>query len=305
MTGLAIACPGQGAQHPAMFELALQSPPACAWLEAYSGALGYDIVALAREGDDLFANRHAQPLVCGAAVATWVALQAQLDAPDLFLGYSVGELAAYGCAGAWDARQLAMLVTRRAALMDQAAPADAGMLAVKGMTPAAIRALCAMHALDIAIVNGDDHVVLGGGRIGLEGAVAEIDRQGHWCRLLEVAVPSHTPALQAAVAPMRALFAATPTHPLSATVLAGIDGMPVDAATLASSLAAQIAQSVRWIDCMQTAQERGVEVVLELGPGRALSRMFEEFSPHIAVRACDDFRTVEGIVKWVRSRHVQ
>lgn len=302
MSGLAIACPGQGAQHPKMFDLALQSEAARDWLEVYSATAGVDVVALAASGENLFSNRNAQLLICGAEIATWTALQERLPQPELFIGYSVGELAAYGCAGAWTVKELALLVPQRALLMDQVAPAHAGMLAIKGMTSAALDDVCKRYRLEMAIINADDHFVLGGVRHDIDLAAAEITAAGHWCKALDVAIPSHTSVMRTAVQPFRHLLKTTPARMLTAPVLAGINGLAGVEATIADTLSAQIAEPVRWQDCMATTLERGVTVVLELGPGRALSRMFDELGVAVEARSAEDFRTLDGIVRWVETR---
>ncbi len=64
-------------------------------------------------------------------------------------------------------------------------------------------------------------------------------------------------------------------------------------------LARQLAQTIHWADCMDTAAEMGINVALELGPGSALSRMLSERHPAIACRSASDFRSIDGIIKWL------
>lgn len=311
MGGLAIACHGQGAQHPGMFELALQSPVAAQWLAAYSDAADIDVIGLARHGRDLFSNRHAQILTCGATVATWVALRDLLAerrtdrpaTPEIFLGYSVGEMSAYGCAGTWTAAQLADIVVRRAACMDSAAPDDGGLMAVKGLDAASLQAICREHALAVAIVNADDHAILGGARTDMAVAEQQLVARGLWCQVLDVVVPAHTPMMHDAVAGFHFALAKSDMALPSSPVLAGVSGCEtVTRADIADTLSAQIAQTVRWQDCMRSAVERGVTVVLELGPGKSLSRMFDELGEPLESRAVDDFRTLDGVARWVSAR---
>ncbi|MDB5776888.1 MAG: malonate decarboxylase subunit epsilon [Herbaspirillum sp.] len=302
MSKLAIVCPGQGAQHAQMFDLALQSEHARTWLADFSDGLGYDIVEVARGGIGLFDNFHAQALVCGATVATWVALRERLPAPEAILGYSVGEMSAYGCADVWDAPTLAALTRKRAELMDRFAPEGAGLMALKGADSHAVVALCDAHRLSLAIVNGDDHVVLGGTRSDFAAALPDMDARGYWSKILDVAVPSHTPPMRLAAEAFALALADKSMHAMSAPVLMGISGTPASSATLAASLSQQIAQTVRWSDCMKTALEMGVAVVLEIGPGKSLSRMFTELDPALQARSAEDFRTLDGIVKWVASK---
>jgi [acyl-carrier-protein] S-malonyltransferase len=85
-------------------------------------------------------------------------------------------------------------------------------------------------------------------------------------------------------------------------VLAGISGELVTGADAAQRmLARQVAEPVRWDDCMDACAEAGVDKVLELGPGAALARMFHARHPQIACRSVADFRTVDGLRRWVES----
>ena len=95
-----------------------------------------------------------------AILATWAAIGAVLPPPRLIAGYSVGELAAYGCAGALDVAQTLTLALRRAALMDETATPSA-LTAVIGLGRRPVETLCREHAASIAIVNGPEHFVVG------------------------------------------------------------------------------------------------------------------------------------------------
>ncbi len=305
MAALAIVCPGQGAQHPAMFALALQSPVARNWLAAYSEAAGVDVITLAQSGRDLFSNRHGQLLVCAAAVANWIALAPLLPTPVLFAGYSAGEMAAYGCAGAWTPAAFARIVLRRAELMDAAAPPDGGLIAVKGLSRMQAASLCASYRLAEAIVVAGDHLILGGVRGDLAAAARELEARGYWHQLLDVAVPAHTPLMRDAVEPFRASVLDSPLRVPDVPVLAGIDGCATTTpAGIADTLAAQLAQPVDWLTCMQGTAERGARIVLEVGAGKNLAKMFAECedAADIESRACDDFRTLDGIAAWVAAR---
>ena len=99
---LALLCPGQGAQHAAMFERVRDLPAARDVLEIASAALGRDVFAAAA-GESRFDNALAQPLLCAATLAHWRGLREALPAPVLVAGYSIGELAAHAVAGTFNA----------------------------------------------------------------------------------------------------------------------------------------------------------------------------------------------------------
>ena len=69
-----------------------------------------------------------------------------------------------------------------------------------------------------------------------------------------------------------------------------------------SALAAQIATTVRWDECMENIHARGVDCVLEIGAGPALARMWNQRYPDVPARAADEFRSVQAVVGWVGQR---
>jgi [acyl-carrier-protein] S-malonyltransferase len=301
VTGLALLCPGQGGQHPGMLELAAASPSGAEVLRRCAGALGWDPLARARAGGaPVFANAVAQPLVCAAELATWAALQAALPAPTLVLGYSLGELAAYGCAGALAPADAVALAVARAAAMDAEAPPGSGLLALRGLGLARAEALAAAAGAQIAIVNGPDHVVAGGAAEALAALEARAPAAGATAVRIPVCVPAHTDLLRGAVAPFAAALGRSPLAAPAVPVLAGATALPVTTREGAvAALAAAVGTRIEWSRCLAAAAEHGCGVFLELGPGGALARMAADVVPGAAARSVADFRSVEGIARWV------
>lgn len=84
-------------------------------------------------------------------------------------------------------------------------------------------------------------------------------------------------------------------------MLSAIDATPARTGRAAlDALARQICSPLDWEACLQSVVEMQPDAVLEIGPGNALARLFAEIAPSIPARACDDFRTVDGIVGWVQ-----
>jgi [acyl-carrier-protein] S-malonyltransferase len=252
----------------------------------------------------LFDNRVAQPLLCTAMLATWAVLRGQLPAPRVFAGYSVGELAAYGCVGALDVAETLRLAHARAACMDAASNTAAGLAAVRGLNRTRIDALCHEHGVQIAIVNSPDHYVIGGAASGLDRLLAAARTQGApTARRLPVTVAAHTPGLCAASAAFGEVLAHSALGMPAIPVLAGISGAPVgDRDTAIKMLAAQLSTTVDWAACMQAAYEMGARVFLELGPGAALTHMLRESHADVAARSVDEFRTLPGACDWVEQQ---
>lgn len=307
MTRLALLCSGQGFQHPAMFALTGTVEAAAPVFAAAKRALdGRDARDVAREGGpDIHDNATAQVLCCAQALAAAAALRDALDQDVVVAGYSVGELAAWGVAGVFDAETVLRLACRRAAAMDAAAAdAPGGLAAVRGLRRVALEALCRANGGHVAIVNGADQIVIGGSREALAATLDAALRSGAKVTELQVRVASHTPLLASAVDPLRLALSEAPAQRLGPDrrLLSGIDGAPVFAvADGLDKLARQVAETVDWRACMEACRAAGVTRALELGPGGALAHLVADELGGRGGRALDDFRSLEGVRRWLEA----
>jgi [acyl-carrier-protein] S-malonyltransferase len=298
---LAILCSGQGAQHPAMLDMIADHPAAMEVIKAGEAELGFHLHDVLTRRDEMFRNAIAQPLICLAQFALWTALRPDAPKPAAFCGYSVGELGAYACAGALDAAGLTRIAAARAALMDQAAAtAHGGLLALQGLRRDEVARLCAGHRAWIAIAIGEEEFVIGGEDSALTKLGKEFSERGAKLTRLKVGLASHTPLLSEAVQPFRALLTASALTAPATPVVAGIDAAwVVRRETAIEKLALQLDHTVEWASCLDMLYERGCRVFLELGPGRALSRMAQARFDDAEARAVDDFRSLGGVSSWL------
>ena len=299
---LAVLCPGQGAQHPAMLDLITGTQAAEDVLALGATTIGTHVRAWLAQPQSLDTNAIAQPLLCLTELATWAALRGRVAAPLAFAGYSVGELASYACAGALDASELARLAQTRAASMDAANAKPSGLVALRGLPRAEVKALCAGHAAWIAIANGDDAFVVGGDSTILDELAKRARAHGAQITCLKVGVASHTPLLDSAVGPFRLALEQSTLRAPDIPVIAGIDASWVTSRAKAiATLSSQLAKTIEWARCLETLYERGARVFLELGPGTALARMVREQFPSDAVaRSVSEFRSLDGVTAWLR-----
>lgn len=302
---LAVLCPGQGAQHPEMLDLISGQPAAEQVLSAGADALGVHVRDWLAQPDAIHDNIIAQPLVCLTELATWAVLHDKVgwvDGPTAVAGYSVGELAAYACAGGLDASELARLARIRASAMNTAGERPGGLFALRGLNRTNVEALCAGHPAWVAIVNGDDAFVIGGEAPILETLAERARRQGAVVTCLKVGVASHTPLMAEAMGPFQLALQDSTLRAPKPPVVAGIDASWVTTRARAiTTLAAQISSTVEWSRCLETLYERGCRVFFELGPGSALSRMVREILPRdTEARSLAEFRTLDGAASWLQ-----
>jgi [acyl-carrier-protein] S-malonyltransferase len=301
---LAILCSGQGAQHPAMLDLIADHPAANEVIKAGEAALGFNLREVLAQRDDIFRNAIAQPLICLTQLALWTALRQDAPKPAAFCGYSVGELAAYACAGALEVTELARIAVARATLMDQVAAAThGGLLALQGLRRDEVARMCEGQRAWIAIAIGEEEFVIGGEDAALTKLSKDYSERGAKLTRLKVGLASHTPLLSDAVQPFCTLLEASSLTAPVTPVVAGIDATwVVRRETAVEKLALQLDRTIAWSDCLDMLYERGCRVFLELGPGRTLARMTQARFADVHARSVDDFRLLDGVSSWL-SKH--
>jgi [acyl-carrier-protein] S-malonyltransferase len=304
---LALLCSGQSWQASGMFALTGDIPDAAALFSHAATLLGgYDPreIVSTETHEVLHRNRIGQILCTLQALAAAAALREVMLDRVVVAGYSIGELAAWGVAGAMDGTDTLNLAAKRAEAMDAAASPDEGMLFVRGLPRAVIDRLCLIHGVAVAIVEPGDAFVLGGSRTALKDMSVETKAIGATRSVdLPVGVASHTrllalasPAFCSNLSQVRVAELPIP----GMRILSGIDGSPVlDAKAGLEKLAAQISQTVQWSACLQGCIESGATAFLELGPGSALSKMAASAYPDVASRSLGEFRTLQGVRAWL------
>ena len=302
---LAILLSGQGGQHPAMFDLTAARPEAEAVFEAARPLLGgTDPRDLAKAGEGLHGNRTGQILCCVAALAGWSVIASGQPGRAIVAGYSIGDLAAWGVAGRFDAATVLRLAAARAEAMDAASGEGFGLAGIRGLTLQALDDLARRHGCHLAIRNAADSGVVGGQRDALDALCTDALAQGAQRAVpLAVETPSHTPLLAAASERFRQILAEADLHrppPSAPRLLSGLDGAAVFQPQAGlDKLARQISHTIDWAACLEACGEYGATHVLELGPGHALATMAEAALPGIRVHALDAFRSVEGVRDWI------
>lgn len=293
----ALVFSGQGGQHPAMFQGLLDT-------EAHArvaAAVGTDWRERLAEPGWSTLNAVAQPLLTALAVEVTQALLAELPPPEAVAGHSVGELAAFHAAGVLGPAQAVALARRRAHEMDQDGALQAtGLAGFSGLPLATVAGLCAQHGVALAIRHAPDSMVLGGPLPALHAATGAAVALGGQVTPLPVGLASHTRWMAGAAERFAAHLAGEPfADPRCRLVTNQASWVRrADAARLA--LAAQLATTVAWDECMDALRQTRVDAVLEIGAGRALTRMFQRRAPELPVRAVDDFRSLPAVLQWLR-----
>lgn len=297
--GYALVFSGQGAQHAAMLPW-LERDETMVEVERQLGADWRERLA-----DPAWAGKslHAQVLLTGCSLAAWRQLAPQLAPPAIVAGYSVGELAAFAAAGVYDAKTALGLAASRAQAMDAAAEAEpTGLLGVSAPSPEAIDRWRAAFELEVAIRIAPGNVVVGGRRADLADAIEAAATSGVRCTPLNIAMSSHTRWMREATDRFAEVLSSVAMRRPATALHSGAIGRVRTEAQAREALAVQLSRTVQWDDCLDAVAAQRVDAVLEIGPGRALARMWEERCPDVPARSVDEFRTAAAIGRWLDAR---
>jgi amino acid adenylation domain-containing protein len=277
--------PGQGAQQPGMAAGLYAELPAFAAaldqaLAATQPLLDIDLRALLLDAGDsraaavLAETRYAQPaLLCMEfALAKWLqSLQLQ---PAALIGHSLGEYSAAVIAGVLSIEAAARAVCARAAAMW--AQPRGGMLAVR----AAAQDLDAQLSggIEIAGYNAPQLTVLAGPAAAIDALEGQLGEAGISSSRLRVSHAFHSASMEAALPAVRAALAAESLHAPQLPIYSCISGAPLSAAeaTDPDYWAGQVRAPVRFSAAVQRELAEPGTVLVEVGPGQALSALVRQ-----------------------------
>ena len=289
----AFVFPGQGSQKVGMGKAwSEHSAAARQALVDADAALGEPLSRLCFEGPeaDLQLTRNTQPTILATSVAILrgVCEAAPALRPACVAGHSLGEYSALVAAEALDFADALRLVRRRGELMQQAVPVGAGaMAAILGLDSAAVDEVASAASRDgeicaVANYNSPEQTVIAGHKAAVERAMAAAKERGaKRAMALPVSAPFHSPLMRPAregLSPdLRAAEFRAPRVPL----VCNVDARPVaSGAEAREALVRQIDGPVRWVESVQwMAQQAGVELFVEVGPGNVLSGLVKRIVP--------------------------
>ena len=295
--------PGQGSQAVGMGQAFAQASAGAAaiWREA-DDALGFSLSRLCFEGpaDQLALTVNTQPAVLTASVAAAAALAEKGLVPDLAAGHSLGEYSALVVAGALPFDVAVRLVRKRGEFMQEAVPVGVGaMAALMGVDVTTAEEVCAESArgevVAVANINAPGQVVIAGHRTAVERAVsAAAQRGGRKSVMLPVSAPFHSALMKPAADRLAGELAAVQVGPLRIPVVRNVDaGVMISADEVKPFLVQQVANPVRWTDCVERLHREGATLFVEVGPGRVLSGLLKRTLADVRGHAVEDPASLE------------
>ena len=200
-------------------------------------------------------------------------------------GFSLGEVAAVTFAGIFTTEEGFSLVTKRGEAMQAAAEqADSAMAAVLKLPNEKVEELCRMHQSVFPVnYNCPGQLVIGGEKAAVDKAAELAKAAGaRRCLPLKVSGPFHTRLMAPAGDALAERFKTERFREMQIPVLFNCLGREkADADTIPALLVRQVQSSVYMEDTLRRLGELGVDHILEVGPGSALSGFVKKTLPGV------------------------
>lgn len=193
--------------------------------------------------------------------------------PAAMLGNSVGEYVAAAVAGLWRPADALALLYQRGQLLQSAPPGR--MAVVAGHSSTLGELLAARRELTLA-VEAPHYSVLA----GPPEAVERLSAEGIAARLLPTNRAFHSPLVSDAAQALGAAVAETPASVPTLPVLSNLTGQFADPGRMTDARywIDHLNSPVRLSACIETLLGSGCQAFVELGPGRAMTRMLRGHS---------------------------
>jgi [acyl-carrier-protein] S-malonyltransferase len=304
MSKLAFLFPGQASQYPCMGQdLAANFAESRAVFEEADAALGFSVSRLCFEGseDALKLTENTQPAILTVSVAAYRALAARGIEPDFAAGHSLGEYSALVAAGALEFSEAVKLVRQRGRYMQEAVPAGEGaMAAILGLSPADVAEVCKRAAggevVSPANMNSPEQTVIAGDAAAVKRAV-EIASQSGAKRavILAVSAPFHCTLLAPAQKRLEPDLRRVKFSALRFPVITNVDAEAITSGDEArESLIRQVTMPVRWLDSVREMIEQGVNIFVEVGPGKVLSGLLRQIDRSVRCFNVEDAASLQA-----------
>lgn len=305
MSKRAFIFPGQGAQYVGMgkdfhdaFAIARET------FEEASDVLSHNFKELIFEGpaETLSQTKYSQPAIFITSVAILRTVQTQFPSvgPSICAGLSLGEYTALFAAEKIDFVECLRLVAARGALMQEAClEVESTMRVVLGMDPEAVRSSLPPDVW-IANLNCPGQVVIAGLTSAMQKAEETLKVQGARRVLpLDVSGAFHTPLMRSAQMRLQPALKAAQLKESSIELVMNVAGdLTHSLEAIRSNLIDQVATTTRWEQGIRKMEQAGVDLYLEMGPGKTLAGMNKKIgvqAPTISIEKVTDLSELEAL----------
>ena len=269
-----------------------------------------DVAGLCFEGpiEKLSQTRYTQPAMVSFAVGVSKLLKDAGINPEYTCGLSLGEYSALYAAGVLSEKEVIELVSKRGKYMEEAGKGlDVKMSAVLGMERETVIECCTQATnsfkgeklVSAANFNCPGQIVISGDAKAVDKA-SELLKEAGAKRIipLNVSGPFHTKLMQPAGDALAKEFENVDFKPMNSKVIFNCLGREkADKEKISDILVQQVQSSVYLEDSIKYMADHGVDTIVEIGPGNAISKFVKKTAPEVKVMSIDTVEDFENVVK--------
>ena len=301
---IAFLFPGQGAQSVGMGkELYDNFSAAKNVFDKADEVLGKSITTLCFEGpeESLKQTVNTQPCIVTTSIAALETLKSELNiTPDYTAGHSLGEYCAMYTAGVMSLETALKAIQKRADLMGQTKGGDMAAIlnAPEGSVEEALKEASSVGYVDVANYNSPVQVVITGDENAVKKA-GEILMDTGARRVVPLAVSGafHSKFMENAGKEFEGFVSDLELNNALVPVVTNVDAnATTDSSDFRAKMPKQIYSSVHWTQTIQKMVADGVEIFVEIGPGKVLAGLNKKIAPQTKVFNVFDKASLDATV---------